>query len=272
MAKWRAEGSRTCLVPTMGSIHAGHIALIKRARELGDRVIVSIYVNPSQFSNDEDFDTYPRNSLNDKESIASTGNVDAIYAPMTMYGDQHSTNIVPVGLATTMEGLVRPHFFTGVATIVFKLFQHVPADFAIFGEKDFQQFAVLQQMVTDLDIPITVISHPTIREVDGLALSSRNQYLSKKQRQQAPILYKTIKSTAAKILSGASVENSIALAKQYLIKTGFDKIEYFDLRSSDQLTPTTTPRSIDRLFVAVWLGKTRLIDNCTLGSDNFHCS
>ena len=265
VGSWHAAGDTVSLVPTMGSIHAGHLALIDAARQTARRVVVSIYVNPTQFAAGEDFARYPRNFQADQQAIDAAGGVDAIYAPQTMYGDNHATSIVPAGVAQPMEGARRPRFFTGVATIVFKLFQHVPANFAVFGEKDFQQLAVLRQMVTDLDLPISLIAHPTIREADGLALSSRNRYLTAEQRAIAPILYQTLGTCAGKICAGRAIGETLDAAKARLLAAGFDKIDYLDLRDSVHLAASTDASADDRLLVAAWLGKTRLIDNCAIG-------
>ena len=265
-AEWRAVGEQLCLVPTMGAIHDGHLALVTAAKKAAKRVVVSIYVNPTQFAAGEDFDSYPRNFRADQQKIEAAGGVDAIYAPQAMYRDQHATHIVPSGVALPMEGESRPHFFTGVATIVFKLFQHVPADYAVFGEKDFQQLAVLRQMVGDLNLPISLIGHPTVRETDGLALSSRNHYLSAEQRAIAPLLYQTLGKSAAEILAGGDIQQSLDEAKSHLLAGGFTKIDYLDLRDATNLAPSLTAKADDRLFVAAWLGETRLIDNCAIGS------
>ena len=263
---WREAGDTICLVPTMGAIHDGHLALVTAAKKTAKRVVVSIYVNPTQFVAGEDFDSYPRNFEADQQIITAAGGGDAIYAPRVMYSDRHATHIVPSGVALPMEGDSRPQFFTGVATIVFKLFQHVPADYAIFGEKDFQQLAVLRQMVADLNLPVSLIAHPTVRESDGLALSSRNQYLSAKQRAIAPILYQTLGKSAAKIMAGGAIQPSLDEAKHQLLTRGFTKIDYLDLRDATSLAPSLSAKSDDRLFVAAWLGETRLIDNCAIGS------
>ena len=263
---WRATGDSVCLVPTMGVIHDGHLALVTAGKKAANRVVVSIYVNPTQFAAGEDFDSYPRNFQADQQALKAAGGVDAIYSPPTMYHDQHATHIVPSGIALPMEGESRPHFFTGVATIVFKLFQHVPADYAIFGEKDFQQLAVLRQMVMDLNLPISLIGHPTIRESDGLALSSRNHYLSAEQRAVAPLLYQTLGRSAVEILAGANILQTLDKAKHQLLTGGFSKIDYLDLRDANSLTPSLAAKADDRLFVAAWLGKTRLIDNCAIDS------
>ena len=262
---WRAAGDTICLVPTMGAIHDGHLALVTAAKKTANRVVVSIYVNPTQFGAGEDFDSYPRNFEADQQIIRAAGRVDAIYAPRVMYTDQHATHIVPSGVALPMEGDSRPHFFTGVATIVFKLFQHVPADYAIFGEKDFQQLTVLRQMVADLNLPVSLISHPTVREPDGLALSSRNQHLSATQRAIAPFLYQTLGKSAAKIMAGDAIQPCLDIAKHQLLKGGFTKIDYLDLRDTTTLAPSISAKRDDRLFVAAWLGEIRLIDNCAIG-------
>ena len=268
ISDWRAAGDTVCLVPTMGAIHDGHLALVAAGKKTAERVVVSIYVNPIQITIGEDFDSYPRNFHADQQLLEVVKGVDAIYAPPVMYRDQHATHIVPSGVALPMEGESRPHFFTGVATIVFKLFQHVPADYAIFGEKDFQQLAVLRQMVNDLDLPISLIGHPTVRDSDGLALSSRNQYLSAEQRAIAPLLYQTLGKSAAEILAGAHILQSLDKAKHQLLAAGFTKIDYLDLRDAISLAPSLTAKADDRLFVAAWLGETRLIDNCAIGSQS----
>ena len=262
---WQAAGETVCLVPTMGGIHAGHLALIAHARTCADRTVVSIYVNPTQFAAGEDFDLYPRKFDEDCRLIQSSGGCDAIYAPVNMYGDGHATNIIPGGVALPMEGETRPHFFSGVATVVYKLFTHVPANMAVFGEKDFQQLAVVRQMVRDLDMPIGIIEHETIREADGLALSSRNQYLTAAERKIAPALYTEMRRAATEIRQGAPTATVMERAKQAVLAAGFDRVDYLDLRHPDDLTRTTTPHAGNRIFAAAWLGSTRLIDNCPLG-------
>ena len=261
---WQGQGETVCLVPTMGSIHQGHLALIAAARKTASRVIVSIYVNPTQFGADEDFNHYPRKLGADCATITAAGGCDAIYAPADMYDDGHATSIVPAGVALAMEGQTRPHFFTGVATIVLKLFTHIPANFAIFGEKDYQQLAVIRQMVRDLDLNITILAQPTIRETDGLALSSRNLYLSAADRKLAPLLYAEMQETANQINKGTPVDAALDSAKTRLTKAGFGEIDYFDLRHSDSLQPAETLAPNCRIFAAIRLGKTRLIDNYAL--------
>ena len=217
---WQSEGETVCLVPTMGSIHQGHLALIAAARKTASRVIVSIYVNPTQFGAGEDFGHYPRTLDADCAAITAAGGCDAIYTPANMYNDDHATSIVPAGVALPMEGTARPHFFTGVATIVLKLFNHIPANFAIFGEKDYQQLAVIRQMVHDLDLNITILVQPTIRETDGLALSSRNLYLNAADRKLAPLLYVEMQETAKQITKGTPVDAALASAKTRLTEAG----------------------------------------------------
>lgn len=259
--KWQQAGETVCLVPTMGNIHSGHLALIAKARQTASRVIVSIYVNPTQFGAGEDFDHYPRTLDSDCAAIEASGGCDAIYTPASMYEDGHATSIVPGGVATPMEGEARPHFFTGVATVVLKLFTHIPADFAIFGEKDFQQLEVIRQMVRDLDLPVQILAHSTIREADGLALSSRNHYLSPADRKLAPLLYAEMQVTATQIKDGAPVEATLEKARNRLTEAGFGAIDYFDLRRADDLQICRFAAPHSRIFAAVWLGSTRLIDN-----------
>lgn len=266
LMQWRQQGESSALVPTMGSIHAGHLALIQTANSLADHVIVTIFVNPTQFAADEDFDLYPRTLDADMAAIRSTGGADVVFAPQSMYAPDHATNIIPGGVALDLETKHRPHFFMGVATIVMKLFMQVPTDIAIFGEKDYQQLAVIRQMVRDLDVPVDIISHPTVREYDGLALSSRNSYLSPDQRKLAPHLYATLCDVAGNILEGNDPLALINTATNRLLDAGFDKIDYFELRDGNSLAPVRTYEPENRLLIAALLGETRLIDNIALGS------
>jgi pantoate--beta-alanine ligase len=266
LMQWRQQGESSALVPTMGSIHAGHLALIQAANSLADHVIVTIFVNPTQFAADEDFDLYPRTLDADMAAIRSAGGTDVVFAPQSMYAPDHATNIIPGGVALDLETKHRPHFFMGVATIVMKLFMQVPTDIAIFGEKDYQQLAVIRQMVRDLDVPVDIISHPTVREFDGLALSSRNSYLSPDQRKLAPQLYATLCDVAGNILEGNDPLALIDTATKSLLDAGFDKIDYFDLRDGNSLAPVQAYEPENRLLIAALLGETRLIDNIALGS------
>ena len=266
LMQWRQQGESSALVPTMGSIHAGHLALIQTASSLADNVIVTIFVNPKQFAEGEDFDLYPRRLDADMAAIRSVGGTDVVFAPQSMYAPDHATEIIPGGVAFDLETKHRPHFFTGVATIVMKLFMQVPTDIAIFGEKDYQQLAVIRQMVRDLDVPVDIISHPTVRDHDGLALSSRNNYLTPDQRALAPHLYATLCDVAGDILDGDDPLSLIVTATDRLLDEGFNSVDYFELRDGNSLAPVRTHDPENRLLIAATIGETRLIDNIAIGS------
>lgn len=260
---WRREGRRIGFVPTMGYLHEGHLALVRRARELAERVVVSVYVNPTQFAPHEDFERYPRDEAGDLAKLRALG-VDLAYVPThaDMYAPDHSTWVVVEGPSEGLCSVTRPHFFRGVATVVTKLFQRVQPDVAVFGEKDFQQLRVIQKMVRDLDMPVAVVGHPTVREPDGLAMSSRNAYLSPEQRRIAPALYRILCETADRLATGAEAAPLIEEAKRRLLEAGFSRVDYVELRDDATLRPI--PRVEDRpgrLLAAVWLDGTRLIDN-----------
>jgi pantoate--beta-alanine ligase len=263
LARWRARRERIGLVPTMGALHAGHLALVKRAQRRADRVVVSIFVNPTQFAPTEDLKTYPRTFDADVAALASIG-ADLVWAPSaeTMYPHGFATRVVPEGPATVgLEDAFRPHFFAGVATVVAKLFVQCDADIATFGEKDYQQLKMVTQMARDLDLKTRIVAVPTIRESDGLALSSRNAYLSPSERQAAPRLHRALGSVASQIHRGTPVAEAIAAAKGGLEEAGF-RVDYLALRNADSLAPVVDLRREPlRLLVAAWLGKTRLIDN-----------
>lgn len=265
VARWRDAGLSVALVPTMGSLHEGHLSLVQQAALQADRVVVSIYVNPSQFAENEDFDKYPRTLDDDVKKLEKTGQCHAVYAPSSMYDDQHSTMVVPAGAADGLESLTRPHFFTGVATIVLKLFQHVPAHIALFGEKDFQQLSVVRQMTQNLDLQIEIIGAATVRDTHGLALSSRNQYLSADQLSIAPQLYQQLCIIAQRITQGDAQERVIADAQHALLNAGFDEVDYLEICDAVTLKPAQNNRQGPiRILAAVRLGKTRLIDNIAL--------
>jgi pantoate--beta-alanine ligase len=269
VARWRDAGLSVALVPTMGSLHEGHLSLVQQAALQADRVVVSIYVNPSQFAENEDFDKYPRTLDDDVKKLGKTGQCHAVYAPSSMYDDQHSTMVVPAGAADGLESLTRPHFFTGVATIVLKLFQHVPAHIALFGEKDFQQLSVVRQMTQNLDLQIEIIGAATVRDTHGLALSSRNHYLSADQLSIAPQLYQQLCIIAQRITQGDAQEWVIADAQHALLNAGFDEVDYLEICDSVTLKPAQNNRQGPiRILAAVRLGTTRLIDNIALNQSD----
>jgi pantoate--beta-alanine ligase len=254
------------LVPTMGALHEGHLSLVRLAREKADKVVVSIFVNPTQFAPHEDFKDYPRELERDRAKLADE-NVDLIYAPApgVMYAPDASTRVQVEGLSEPLCGISRPHFFGGVATIVTKLLIQCEPDMAIFGEKDYQQLLVIRRMVRDLSLPVEICSGPIIREKNGLALSSRNAYLNKAQQRIAPALYLHMRKAVRMIKAGAAIPAVLEKTKKALSADGFDKIDYLEVHDAETLAMVTkSTRSPARLFAAVWLGQTRLIDNIAL--------
>ena len=262
---WRRQGLSISLIPTMGSLHAGHLSLMKVGKERSDRVIATIFVNPLQFAPNEDFETYPRRENSDVHKLIEEG-VDLLFAPDVneMYRSDATTTINVAGLTDCLCGLSRPGFFDGVATVVTKLLLQSLPDIAIFGEKDYQQLLVIRRLSTDLDIPVEIIGAPTIREEDGLALSSRNIYLDAKSRSVAPSMYNILSQHASNISNGNDIKKSLELAKRHMHDSGFEKIDYLDLRSSQTLQACNDIKSPSRLFAAAWLGSTRLIDNMAI--------
>ena len=263
VAKWREAGKSVALVPTMGALHDGHLALVKMAKKKADRVVVSIFVNPTQFAASEDLSRYPRDEAADVEKLASVA-ADLVWAPTAaeMYPNGFSTGVVPGTAAEGMEGAIRPHHFGGVATVCCKLFSQVTPDIAIFGEKDFQQLTVLKQMVRDLNLPLKIMGGATERAKDGLALSSRNAYLTEAERKVAPALYAVISELAKAVGKGADIQSGIANARRKLLAAGFAAVDYVEVRDAATLGPPG-PSTDDKLRVlaAARLGKTRLIDN-----------
>jgi pantoate--beta-alanine ligase len=262
-AKWRDRRHSIGLVPTMGALHAGHISLVRLAKKKTDRVVVSIFVNPTQFAANEDLSRYPRDESGDVEKIGDADG-DLVWAPNVeeMYPDGFSTGVRAGSAAKELEGTFRPQHFDGVATVCAKLFNQVTADVAVFGEKDFQQLAVLRQMVRDLNMPLKLIGAPTKRDTDGLALSSRNAYLSLTERKIAPALYSSISALAKDVADGADIVTGVANAKRRVIAAGFEKIDYIEVRDAETLGPASTASGRPlRVLAACWLGKTRLIDN-----------
>ena len=262
---WRKENQSIALIPTMGSLHAGHLSLMQLGREQCNKVIATIFVNPLQFSPSEDFETYPREENDDVRKLIDE-DVDLLFAPdvKEMYQTGATTTINVGGLTDSLCAVSRPGFFDGVATVVTKLLLQALPDVAIFGEKDYQQLLVIKRLVTDLDIPVKIIGGPTIREIDGLALSSRNVYLDPKSRSIAPAIYNILNRYASAISKGNDIEKCLKLAKKDIQDAGFGKIDYLDLRNEQTLQRCTTKEQPSRLFAAVWLGSTRLIDNISV--------
>ncbi len=261
-AKWRADGLTYAVVPTMGAIHAGHMQLVTEGLKRADRVITTIFVNPKQFAANEDLDKYPRDEDGDVLKLGSAGS-HVIYLPNPeeIYPDGFCTTVSLAGPARAgLEDKFRPQFFDGVATVVAKLFIQTGADFAMFGEKDYQQLKVVTRMARDLDIPIEVIGIPTVREEDGLAKSSRNVYLSKQERQQAIAIYSAISHAAERICGGLDLQSAMTLATRTLMTLGF-KVDYVTVRNAETLAPPQHRDEPLRIIAAAWLGKTRLIDN-----------
>ncbi len=261
---WRSEGRRIGLVPTMGALHDGHISLVRIALETCDRIVTSIFVNPTQFAPTEDFSTYPRTFDDDLAQLARA-DCHLAWAPTAkeMYPDGFATRVVPTGAAEGLETDFRPNFFGGVATVCTKLFQQVTPDVAVFGEKDFQQLAVIRQIVRDLDMPLAIVGAPTVREADGLAMSSRNRYLSSDERRIAPLVHQVIVDVAAQVRAGKATDAACENAAGRLTAGGFGTIDYVAVRDAETLGPYVPGRT-GRVLVAAWLGKTRLIDNVAI--------
>src|SRR6267142_6574979 len=241
----RSRKATVALVPTMGALHDGHVSLVRLAKRRAKRVIVSIFVNPTQFAPTEDFGSYPRTWKADVAKLAAE-DVELIWHPdvKTMYPERFATRIVPEGPATAgLEDRFRPHFFGGVATVVGKLFTQVRPDIAIFGEKDFQQLRVVTRMALDLDLGVKVIGSRTVRERDGLAMSSRNVYLSPEERLMAPTLYRAMKESAKRLRAGEDMEAAIAGGAELITNAGF-VLDYFEARHADTLGPVATPDQV----------------------------
>jgi pantoate--beta-alanine ligase len=261
-AAWRINGHRYAVVPTMGALHDGHLALVQEGMNRASRVITTIFVNPKQFAAHEDLGRYPRDEAGDVRKLAEAG-CHLIFAPPPeeIYRDGFATTISLAGPAKAgLEDRFRPHFFDGVATIVAKLFIQTGADYAMFGEKDYQQLKVVTRMARDLDIPIEVVGIPTIREADGLAMSSRNRYLSKTERQQATAIFRALSLAAEKIRSGIEPQTATRSATRALSTQGF-RVDYVTARNAETLAVPEARGEPLRLVAAAWLGKTRLIDN-----------
>lgn len=261
-AAWRRAGETIGVVPTMGALHQGHLSLARAARATCDRVIVTIFVNPKQFNNPSDLENYPRTEHEDAAKLESTG-VDLIYAPSPdqIYPAGFKTTVSVSGLTDVLCGAARPGHFDGVATVVSKLFLQTSADFAFFGEKDYQQLQIVRQMAADLDIAIDVVGCPTIREEDGLAMSSRNLLLSDRSRAYAPILAEVMEDLTAQLQAGAMMDSIVEDAKARLLRSGFNEVDYLELRNGSDLSILKRAEPEARLFAAAWLAGVRLIDN-----------
>ena len=259
---WQGAGERVALVPTMGALHRGHLALVERGRALCPRVVTSLFVNPTQFGPNEDFARYPRDEAADAALLAGAG-CDLLYAPdvTEMYPDGFAATVHPGPIAERQCGPFRPGHFAGVATVVSKLLLQSQADVALFGEKDFQQLQVIRRVARDLDIPVTIEGVPTVREGDGLALSSRNAYLTPGQRAVAPALYRTLREMAGRLEAGEDVAAVTAEGLAALRRAGFTAIDYLEVSDAATLAPLERLDRAGRILSAVWLGKTRLIDN-----------
>ena len=266
VAAWRAAGSSVALVPTMGALHEGHLSLFRQAGTGADKVVVSVFVNPAQFAPDEDFDAYPR-TLSEDTVKAEMAGASLLFVPSLeeMYPAGHSTFVEVDGVLTDcLCGVSRPGHFRGVATVVSKLLLMVQPDFAVFGEKDYQQLMVIRRMVADLAIPVRIEAAPIHREPDGLALSSRNLYLTASERANASALYRSLRQASRDIVRGKRVQDTLDGAADELARSGFGCIDYLEIRDAGTLAPMAVLDRPARLFGAVFMGRTRLIDNLSL--------
>jgi pantoate--beta-alanine ligase len=267
---WKQAGETVGFVPTMGALHEGHLSLIEKAKEKATRTVASIFVNPAQFAPGEDFDTYPRREAEDIAKLASV-NCSAVYLPSVaeMYPDGSVTNVRVESMSDLLDGIYRPHFFYGVATVVARLFLHAQPDVAVFGEKDYQQLQVIRRMVRDLGFPIEIIGGETKRDADGLAQSSRNLYLSPEERCAAGAIFAAMHRASVRLSLGALPSEALKEAEGHIMAAGFRKLDYVTLvdPATLQALPGDEPLkegTVARLLAAAWLGKTRLIDNISV--------
>ena len=268
VAAWRRAGDSLGIVPTMGALHEGHLELVRRARERCARVVATIFVNPIQFNRPDDLSAYPRDEASDAAKLAALG-VDLLFAPPVeeIYPEGFQTRVSVPGLSDCLCGAARPGHMEGVATVVAKLLLQSLPDLAFFGEKDYQQLLVVRRMVRDLDIPVRIEAVATVREADGLALSSRNLLLTSAQRTQAPALFRVLQALAARLEGGAvPAQDVLEQGRAELAAAGFEPIDYLELRGAESLEPLDRAERPARLFVAAWLGAVRLIDNLEIAN------
>jgi pantoate--beta-alanine ligase len=259
---WRRAGATVGLVPTMGALHEGHLALVRHSRAKATRTCATLFVNPAQFGEGEDFDVYPRDEAEDAAKLENEG-IELLYRPEAgeIYPPGYTTKVRVEGLGDILEGEFRPGFFTGVATVVTKLLMQALPEIAVFGEKDYQQLQVIRRLTRDLDIPVAIEAVPTVREDDGLALASRNAYLTSDEREIAPVMFGTLSQVAEKVGRGVDAGEQAAWGLDQLERAGFSKVDYFTVRDAETLEPATDAARPARVLAAAWLGKARLIDN-----------
>lgn len=262
IANWGRAGERIGVVPTMGALHDGHLSLVDAAHQVAERTIATIFVNPKQFNNSDDLARYPRTEADDIAKLAAS-KVDIVYipGPAEVYPDGFATTVCVTGVSESLCGASRPGHFDGVATVVTKLLMQTRADFAFFGEKDFQQFQVIRRLARDLDLPVKILGCPTVRGPDGLALSSRNTRLSAEAQRNAAVLYRALREAAARIAGGEPADIPLRTAAAVILASGYSAIDYIELRAEDDLMPLTAATRPARILCAAWLAGVRLIDN-----------
>ena len=262
VARWRTAERTVGLVPTMGGLHDGHLALVRQARAECDRVVATIFVNPIQFNEKSDFNSYPRDEARDAAGLKAAG-ADSLFAPAAeeVYPEGFATTVAVSGLSDCLCGVSRPGHLTGVSTVVAKLLLQALPDVAYFGEKDYQQYLLIRRMARDLDIPVRIAAVATVRAADGFALSSRNELLTPERRRRAAALFQVLSDMAERLSKGAPAQPELARGRAALIEAGFERIDYLDLRHGETLADLARAEAPARLFAAVWLGETRLIDN-----------
>ena len=265
VSDFRTDGHKIGLVPTMGGLHDGHLSLVRRSLALSDRTVATLFVNPTQFGKGEDLETYPRDEARDAALLADEG-AHLLFAPdpSEVYPEGYSSTVKVSGLGDILEEEYRPGFFGGVATVVTKLLLQALPDVAVFGEKDYQQLQVIKRLALDLDIPVRIEGGATVREEDGLALASRNAYLTDTERRAAPALYRTIEAVAEKVRSGEDIKETETWAADTLTKSGFGNVDYVTVRDAKSLLPLENLSQPARVLAAAWLGRARLIDNVSV--------